>query len=239
MNSSFLRRLKYYGIGFGIGCIFVFFFFQNRGCSWLPGNRVKNSILDRVIVANDLEMAFMKSKGLSKEDILSVLNDGDINFGESKKDGNTQVYLVEKDFDKIGSLKVYFTLPKESYISEVKFGVKSAKEVENSKEGYGRFLHFPKDDHLLFADTSKHVTCQQELLGMISPKKLLTTMKSKGFVDFSASNFQKRPKAETRLVYLSNKDSIGLTTFWYQNKINISTFHVPYSNQCDSVSQRK
>jgi len=239
MNSSLLRRLKYYGMGFGIGCVFVFFFFQNRGCSWLPGNRVKNSILDRVIVASDMELEFMKSKGLTKEDILSALNDGDINFGASKKEGNTQVYLIEKEFDKLGNTKFYFTLPKESYISEVKMGAKNAQEVYNSSTGYGHFIHFPKDDYLIFVDTAKRVTCQQELIDMISPKKLFSKVKSNGFVDFAASKFDKRPKAEQMLRFVIKNDTIGMNTFWYQNKINVSTFVIPFSNQCDSISQLK
>jgi hypothetical protein len=60
--ESLWRRLKYYGIGFGIGLVFVIFFFQNRGCSWLPSNRVKNSILDRLVVASDETLEILKKK---------------------------------------------------------------------------------------------------------------------------------------------------------------------------------
>ena len=84
--ESFVRRLKYYGIGFGIGLIFVFVFFQNRGCSWLPSNRVKNSFLDRVIVVPVDQMDYLKSKGITEKDLVQVLNDGEVNFSESKKE---------------------------------------------------------------------------------------------------------------------------------------------------------
>ena len=60
--TTFWKRLRYYGIGFGIGCIFVFFFFQNRACTWLPDNRIKNSILDRTIVIQEDESDLLKSK---------------------------------------------------------------------------------------------------------------------------------------------------------------------------------
>ena len=239
MNSSFLRRLKYYGFGFGIGCIFVFFFFQNRGCSWLPGNRVKNSILDRVIVANDIELAFMKSEGVTYDDILSVLNDGDVNFGDSKKDGETQVYIIEKEFGSKGLTRLYFTLPKESYISEVKMGAKTAKEIDNTKTGFGRFIHFPKDDYLIFPDTSKMVSCQQEQLKLIEPKKILKKVKETGFIDFGKSDLHIRPKAEHYICFMNGKDTIGTRSIWYQNKINLSTFILPFPNTCDSLSQPK
>ena len=72
MGSSFIRRLKYYGIGFGIGLIFVFIFFQNRGCSWLPGNRVKNTVLERVMVVNDETAKAFAKKGLTKKDAIAA-----------------------------------------------------------------------------------------------------------------------------------------------------------------------
>ena len=239
MNSNLLRRLKFYGIGFGIGCIFVFFFFQNRGCSWLPGNRVKNSILDRVIVASDLEWEFMTSQGVSKDEIIAILNDGDVDFNNSKKEGETQVYIIEKEFEKIGFTRLYFTLPKESFIAEVKMGAKTAKEIENSTTGYGRFIHFPKDEFLIFPDTSKRVTCQQELLKLVNPKDILKKVKASGFIDFSKTDFTIRPKAEHYINFVVGKDTIGTKSIWYQNKINLSQFILPYNSDCDSLSQPK
>ena len=85
-SSPWLRRLKYYGFGFGLGLIFVFFFFQNRGCAWLPGNRVKNSILDRLVVVSDRTAADLKDQGISNAFILELLNDGDVLFDQRKKE---------------------------------------------------------------------------------------------------------------------------------------------------------
>ena len=93
--ESFLRRLKYYGLGFGFGLLFVFFFFQNRGCSWLPSNRVKNSILERLIVIPDAQLEALKASGYSKKDVIALLNDGDVDFSESRKQTNPKVYFEE------------------------------------------------------------------------------------------------------------------------------------------------
>ena len=151
--SSFFRRLKYYGIGFGIGLFFVFFFFQNRGCSWLPANRVKNSFLDRVIVLPDAEAKKLKANQLNKQDVIEVLNDGEVVFDKSKKEGDTKVYLLEKNFPGKGKVSFFFTLPKESYFTEVHFTAKAAQQVshkmaykvKNTEVGVGEILHFPKD----------------------------------------------------------------------------------------------
>lgn len=83
--ESFWRRLRYYGIGFGIGLLFVFVFFQNRGCSWLPANRVKNSVLDRLLVIPDHQEKAMNDKHVNVKDIVNALNEGDVEFSESKK----------------------------------------------------------------------------------------------------------------------------------------------------------
>ena len=84
--NSWIKRIKFYGIGFGIGLLFVFFFFENRGCSWMPSNRVKNAILDRLIVVSEKTEILMNQKGVDANDILLALNSGDIDFIKSRKD---------------------------------------------------------------------------------------------------------------------------------------------------------
>ena len=79
----------------------------------------------------------MDEKGLSTEDLVMVLNDGDVDFGQSEKDKKSKVYILEKE-----GVKFAFTLPYESFISEAFVGVKNA-EITPTKSGYGDILHFP------------------------------------------------------------------------------------------------
>lgn len=219
--ESFIRRLKYYGIGFGIGLIFVFVFFQNRGCSWLPSNRVKNSFLDRLIVVPVDEMDVLKAKGLTEKDLVQVLNDGEVNFTESKKEGNPQVYSMEKEFKGKGKLKFYFSLPKESFISEIHFSEKSAKDVDNTTEGLGEIIHFPKDNDLVFVD-SQSLLKKAELK---DTKQILRLIKLNGMIDFEATNLKATPKPEHLIIFKDNKGRrIGARAVWYKNKIDISSF---------------
>lgn len=231
--DSFVRRLKYYGIGFGIGLLFVFIFFQNRGCSWLPSNRVKNSFLDRLIVIPDSEKAAMDAIKLTKEDVVNVLNDGEVSFDESIKEGNTKVYVLEKEYEGKGNVRFYFTLPKESFISEVHMSEKSSRLVKNTTKGYGEIVHFPKDDYLVYVDSSKLLNCQQEILGLINPQDILKTLKKNGKIDFSKTNYAQRPKVEQYLLFTDKKKrEIGAKAIWYKNKINITAFDVPFDNEC-------
>ncbi len=231
--DSFWRRLKFYGFGFGIGLVFVVVFFQNRGCSWLPSNRVKNSFLERLIVLPESQKALMLSKNLTEKDIINVLNDGDVNFEKSIKQGKTKVYLLEKEFDGKGVIRFYFTLPRESFISEVMISAPSASKVINTTSGYGDIIHFPKDDNLIYVDTTKLVTCQQNELGLLNPLDIYKLLKKSGRVDFSKTNYNKYPKAEQYLEFTDKKNRvIGTKSIWYKNKINITVFETPFKIEC-------
>ncbi len=226
--KTFFDRLKIYAIGFGIGMVFVFFFFQNRGCSWLPDNRVKNSILDRVIVVHSEVETQLKQKGINHDEIIALLNDGDVDFSKSKKDGLFKIYLVSND-----DVKLYFTLPNESFISEVRLANVGVNSVKNSIKGTGRLIHFPKDNELVFADTSKLVSCQQQAFGMIENRKILKSLKKNGIIDFEKSDLNVKPKAMQYLFFNDAKGrKIGASAVWYKNKISIDHFDLPFETDC-------
>lgn len=226
--SVFFKRLKVYAIGFGIGCIFVFFFFQNRGCSWLPDNRVKNSILDRAIVIQEDVAQSFDEKGINDKAIIELLNSGKVNFKKSQKDGPSKTYLIYKD-----NLRLYFTLPEESYISEVRMADQPAAKIHNSTSGSGKFIHFPNDEDLIFADTMAKITCQQQSLGMIQNKMIYKSLKENGSIDFSKTDFTIKPKPEQYINFNDPKGRrIGAKTIWYKNKITIFEIELPFENNC-------
>lgn len=74
----------------------MFIIFGNRGCSWLPGNRVKNMIAEKEIFIGDSLNEIMKCAGITNDDIYSLLNEsGDVDFSASKTDQNPKIYLLE------------------------------------------------------------------------------------------------------------------------------------------------
>lgn len=226
--DKFINRLKFYGIGFGIGLVFVFMFFQNRGCSWLPSNRVKNSILDRIIVVSDSEKALLKSKGITNDEIINLLNSGNVDFDKSIKDGKTKIYYLADDH-----AKLFFTLPKDNMISEVKLANKSVYKISNTADGLGDLVHFPKDDNLVFVDSSKVLTCKQEELGFINQQLILKSLKKSGKIDFKKTFYFKKPKPTVFFTYLDpKKNRIGSKTVWYKNKITIKSFETPFETNC-------
>lgn len=230
--SSFLKRLRYYGVGFGIGLVFVFFFFQNRGCSWLPSNRVKNAILDRVLTISEGEEQKLKKKDIGEIEIVQLLNTGTVDFDKSKKDGSMKVYRIYND-----DLELFFTLPNESFVSEVRYGNLDAKKIKSSTEGMGELIHFPLDNDLVYVDSSALLSCQLEESGYINQRLILKSLKKSGKIDYAQSNFKKSPKP---IIYLSFEDKkgrmIGSKSIWYKNKINIQQLDLMRATACDSLS---
>ena len=224
--ESLVRRLKYYGIGFGLGTVFVFFFFKNRGCSWLPENRVKNSILDRLVVVSEETSKEMKELGIKDKDIIYALNDGDVLFGESDKDNESKVYVIERN-----NRKFYFTLPYESFVSEVKFGY-DAKKIKTSTDGMGTILRFPMDSTLVYPDSTDLITCQLNKLDLVGGRDVLKLFKESGRVNFAKCNLTIRPKPEHYIEF--KKDSLDLAAdlVWYKNKLNVTNFHIPNDTLC-------
>ncbi len=227
--ENFIRRLKYYAFGFGIGLIFVFVFFKNRGCSWLPSNRVKNTLLDRVIVIPETDLAELTKNNINIDDLKAILNDGDVSFSESSKNQNPKVYLIEKEINKSKYNKFYFTLPEESFISELRI----EHPKTNSTNGFGKLLFFPNDENLIYVDSSKVLNCQQEKLGLINPVTILENLRKNGKIDFSKSYLNISPKPEHQLVFSTKKHkNITCKAIWYKDKIDINEFISDYTLDC-------
>jgi len=80
---KFGGRLKFYLIGFSIGIIACLIIFKGRGCEWLPNERVLNSIRTSNIYYTSQDSCMMASNNIAKKDIFLLLENGDVNFGES------------------------------------------------------------------------------------------------------------------------------------------------------------
>lgn len=98
--KGLINRFAYYLSGVGIGLIGVYIVFGNRGCSWLPENRVKNSIAEREIRAGDSIRRLMECKEIDRKDVYRFLKeDGTVRFSKSKPKGEPKEYRIEGEKD--------------------------------------------------------------------------------------------------------------------------------------------
>lgn len=182
--------------------------------------------MDRLIVVSEDTQKKMDEKGLSTDDLVMVLNDGDVNFGESDKDKESKIYIIEKE-----GVNFAFTLPYESFVSEAFVGVKDSK-ITPTESGYGAILHFPADEHLVFPDSTDLMTCQQDKLGLINPKEILELLNKSGKIDFAKTDFTIRPKPVHYLVFEKEGKEIEAKVIWYKNKLNITSFEAEGLEDC-------
>lgn len=231
--KSFLHRLKFYGLGFGLGLVFVFFFFRNRGCTWTPENRVKNTILGRVLVISDEQQEVLKANGITQNTAVMFLNDGDIAFGESQKDGNPQVYSILHEVNG-KEVELWFTLPKNSYISEIQWPTGSIKKAGNTKKGNGKMVHFPNVDNIVYLDTNRRLTCQLDYTGLISSMSVMKRLKKNGEIDFGRSELKRSGLPVHYIRFTDPKHHIvEAKTTWYQEHIQFSGFLMQDSIICN------
>lgn len=231
--DNFLRRLKYYGIGFGIGMLFVFFFFKNKGCAWTPSNRVKSAIFERIIVLSDSEEKKLSAMHITNKEFLQILRDSDIDFQKSKKSSRLKVYHLNCTDKNDKNFAVKVTLGEDSFISEVQLKNTKSAKINYSKDGFGKFIYFPKPKDLVYIDTTDLLICQQEALSINDNNKLYQQIKKSGQIDFGKSKLHLSPKPEHYLTFRDKKNrSIAAKGIWHMDKIEIVQFILDFKNDC-------
>ncbi|MDX1349892.1 MAG: hypothetical protein R3279_06590 [Putridiphycobacter sp.] len=105
--DKFKNRIKYYLVGFLLGVVAVAFFFGQRGCTWLPGNRVKSVIAENTIIIGDSVAALLHCFSDDSQPVFDLLNtNGNVDFGGSK----TRIEQKEYKIDGPDGLSMYFKL---------------------------------------------------------------------------------------------------------------------------------
>lgn len=174
--GKFLRRLKFYAVGLGIGTIFTFMIFGNRGCSWLPDNRVKNMIAEKEILVGDSVLALMDCQNIDNTLVYALLEDGgDVDYSKSLTDVEPKEYHIEGEVES----ELYF----------VRFALKdSTVEILDAKRGNKECnvsisndslhtLNLPHKDVIAILESHDFritvlARCQMEEIGISEPELL-------------------------------------------------------------------
>lgn len=124
----FLKRLFLYFIGFTVGCILVYFLvFKKRSTSFLPSSIVLDTITGKEIIYEKEVECMLACYGLTRQNLIAVLKEGDVLFSESQPRATPKIYVVETESPDKSVLKLNFEmLPANSRILKV-------NPVENAK----------------------------------------------------------------------------------------------------------
>jgi hypothetical protein len=234
--KDFFRRLKYYGLGFGIGIIMVMALFDNKGCSWFPSNRVKDNLFNRMIVVNQAALSEIKEQGFTEARFLNTIQEGSVDFGKSKKQGLDKVYRIDYETLKGKKEHCFMTMGDESFMTEVVFSNKKAVHISptNSKsELPGKILFFPKNEFLFYMDSSTVLVEKMKSLGIANDKQLNRILKKNAQFNFGESFLLQHPKPIQCLQFKtakSAKEVVYLKCIWFKDKIKVYDLSVSPSD---------
>ncbi|NBU48189.1 MAG: hypothetical protein EBS34_12280 [Flavobacteriales bacterium] len=218
--DNFLRRLKYYGIGFGIGLVFVIVLFRQKGCSWTPGNRVKSAILERIVFTDSLDEAFLSQHKITPKILREFIENGTISFMKSKRDGNEKRYhfhgiLGSKSLDCIIAFR------EKSAVVDIDFLHDDVKNYVRLKGNARPFLYKEKNwfsgkwADYNFAEFSKSD----------APEKFTKAFLKNGVMVSAASTYDNvKPNTFLKVISLDAKGGTieyCVNTAWFQEKMEI------------------
>ena len=98
------KRFGFYGFGFIIGLLLLFFFLNGKkaGCDYGPDARTLKNIKIKQRVFSTQSLQDLKKNNLDTATVSYLLKLGDVNFGESNtKLDSCKVYVIEGSVKKI------------------------------------------------------------------------------------------------------------------------------------------
>ncbi|MFM7566156.1 MAG: hypothetical protein ACKO4K_05375 [Flavobacteriales bacterium] len=215
--NTFLRRLKYYGIGFGIGLVFVVLLFKQKGCSWTPGNRVKESLLSRVMVADSIDLAFLKQQHISTEGLRKLLENSSVSFSESDIKPARKTYVLFGELPNGKSLTYLITLHDQDFLVEVDFLHRSPSTFQRTR-GLLKPVLFKPQKNWFHGDWNQYAI--EGLNGGDTPEKVTRLFFENGQIVLESTSLNEAKPTHQLLIPYHSK-TLCLTAFYFQEKIEV------------------
>lgn len=224
--DNFFRRLKYYGIGFGIGLIFVVLLFQQKGCTWTPGNRVKSAILERIIFIDSLDARYLKTNNISPKTLRKFIEQGTVSFLKSKRNGSEKLYHFHGNLGTNKSKDCLIAYREKSVVVDIDF---EHSDINKYKPLFGFAKPFLYKKKNWFSGKWE----LYDLKGMVAsaaPEKFTALFLKNGLLDCNKSTLANRKPIAYISIKNQQKDTHQqeyiLKTIWYQEKIEIKDLSI-------------
>lgn len=235
--DKFKNRLKYYLIGLAFGTLIVYFMFGNRGCSWLPANRVKNMIGEKEIVVGDSILAIMQCATINNDDIYNLLkSDGEVEFSESETQTTPKVYHLTGE--KEG--KTYyakFALYEEKELSEVvAVGIDGATCSANVSNSNKSTVPLPHDDVIQILESNEFrvltkAECQMETYNL--SEELVFAFHKTATINIEKSQPRLSPNPEYVMEGEIESNHYAITYQIGENRTRIINIQGTATNDCE------
>lgn len=232
----FFQRLKYYGIGLGIGLVVTFVFFGNRGCGWLPQNRVLEHIAQSAILRSDSVECILSCYKITDQDIYQTLSDGDVMFSESNTQSDPKLYIIEgKRKSDQSKFKLVFKYRERDTASVIDGVVGSEKcDCNGLSDENPNIMHMPENMVKgMFAHRSISITetgkCMMDCYKLNDQQ--LTEMVLNGEINYERSTPLSKPDPR----YVVEKDGYELSVELAEKKTRITKVVLPGDTTCHCI----
>lgn len=219
--ENFFKRLKYYGIGFGIGLLFVIFLFREKGCSWTPENRVKDSVLQKIVFVDSLDSVYLSKMNVNASALQTIIKGGKISFLDSKRSGNEKIYVFYSQFPSGKVCTFLVALREKSFVVDIDFNHTNPKDYIPLTSPARPFL-FKKNSNW-FSGKWKNFDLQN-LSNKNLPENFTKAFFKNGTLTNDYTNLsQSQPKHSLQFL-IQDKTStkiISCTAHWYREKIEV------------------
>ena len=228
---NFWRRLRFYLIGVSLGLVISFSFFKNRGCAWLPGNRILNQLSSSLILCTDSVRCLMHCSGIADEDVFVLIKNGDVLFKESETESSPKKYVVQGNRKSDESeFKLAFVMRDSTAEVNVVSGSNSCN-CSHEDNSTAKILMMPEEmtrELFLSKDISatSHSDCQIKCRGWDG--SAIRTMILEGRIDYSKS----QPRAHPHPLYSVQADSVILSLELTEKKTRVLNVEMVNDSLC-------
>lgn len=204
----------YYGIGLSIGLLFVTFFFGNRGCSWLPENRIKASIFSQVLVLD----TNARVDGFTDSMYIISLVEANVNFGLSVRQGEPKAYYFANT--KKGKNPRFFqvTFETDGVVGICKAIPEDQMAKIHTDSHWYPIIHVPGDSNFI----SFHEDVQTKIdFFKLNRQQIHNALKSTGIAETQNFDFDPDKRKIHRMTFEHRGISYKILVRYFQNSLQL------------------
>jgi hypothetical protein len=229
--ESFWRRLRYYGLGFGIGLILTFGIFNTRGCSWMPANRVKEAMNARIwVMEEQTQKTFFGQFHFSDSSFHEAIENADIEFTKSRRRGQHKIYQLAIENAKGQTIRLLARMTDESALVDFIPTSKNWQQYVKLKSTaeLGKIIFRPQQKNLFYLPENRSL---QEAFGNIGIRndQQLNLALQKAEFSYQKSDLKATPKPllvfdicmPSSTVGTSKQLRYSITCLWYKDKLKV------------------
>lgn len=212
--KSIWRRLMYYGIGLLFGLLFVILFFGNRGCSWLPENRIKASVFSQVLVLDTNTLI----AGFSDSMYITSLVDSKVNLGLSTRQGEPKAYYFANT--RKGNTHRFYqvTFETDGVVGICKTISENEKALVHLGNNWYPIFHVPGDSNFI----SFHEDVQKTVeYWNLNRQKIHQSLKSTGIAQTQHIDLDTDKRKIHKMTFENNRKLYTITVRYFQNSLQI------------------